>query len=273
MSSLTVRVERKVYLGPGRGAPRVALEGLRLDVPEGQFACIVGPSGCGKTTLLNIISGVDTDVEGPGLVDGADSAEAPAIGYVFQEPRLMPWLTVLDNVRLVLDGPAARDGRAEALVREVGMGDAMDAYPGSLSTGMRRRAALARAFAVEPRILLMDEPFVSLDAPVAERLRRLLLDIWSRRPTTVLFVTHDLREAIWLGDRLLFMSASPGRIVYDMAVDLPRPRPPEGAEVEAIRRRILETHPDLLAGLLGGTGEETEREGSQASDGETDPGI
>ena len=249
MNALEIGITEKAYPGRPAGGEVVALAGLAFTVPEGEFTCIVGPSGCGKTTLLNIISGLDAEVEGEVRVAGAAPADGPLTGYMFQAPRLMPWLTVRDNVRLVLGDDELADGRTETLLREMGLGDVMDAFPHRLSGGMLRRVALARAFVTGPRLLLLDEPFLSLDTPVANRLRRLLLDLCARRPTTVLFVTHDLREALYLADRVLFMSPGPGRIVLDLPVDLPRPRQPEGADIEALRLDLLDRHPKLLAGL------------------------
>ena len=249
MNALEIGITEKAYPGRPAGGEVVALAGLAFTVPEGEFTCIVGPSGCGKTTLLNIISGLDADVEGEVRVAGAAPADGPLTGYMFQAPRLMPWLTVRDNVRLVLGDDELADGRTETLLREMGLGDVMDAFPHRLSGGMLRRVALARAFVTGPRLLLLDEPFLSLDTPVANRLRRLLLDLCARHPTTVLFVTHDLREALYLADRVLFMSPGPGRIVLDLPVDLPRPRQPEGADIEALRLDLLDQHPRLLAGL------------------------
>ena len=251
MTALSVEIRAKTYAARTPGADHLALRDLSFDIPEGQFACIVGPSGSGKTTLLNVIGGLDRAVEGSVRFGGGDGA-APAnlpIGYMFQTPRLFPWLSVLDNVRIVMDRAAA-EGEAERLLTEMHLGDVMHAFPNRLSGGMQRRVALARAFAVKPRLLLMDEPFISLDAPVAEKLRALLLETWKARRTTVLFVTHDLGEALALADRILFLSPSPGRIVLDLPVNLPRPRHLEDPAVRALRRDLLGRYPQLLAGLV-----------------------
>ena len=247
MNALEIDIAEKTY--PFKNARLTALADLRFSIGEGEFACIVGPSGCGKTTILNVISGLDADVDGIVHVNGATPAAGPAIGYMFQGPRLMPWLTVRENVRLVLGDGLADDGRVDGLLSEMGLEQFVETYPNRLSGGMQRRVALARALVTEPRLLLLDEPFLSLDVLVAHRMRRLLIDLCGRRPTTVLFVTHDLREALYLADRVLFMSARPGRIVLDLAVTLPRPRDPEGTAVEAFRLNLLKEHPKLLAGL------------------------
>jgi ABC-type nitrate/sulfonate/bicarbonate transport system ATPase subunit len=249
MNAVEIDIARKVYPGRGNRREVVALEGLKATIPQRAYVCIVGPSGCGKTTLLNVISGLDRAFEGSVRVAGKPPAAAPPVGYMFQTPRLMPWLTVRDNVRLVREGDAAGDALADRLLTEMGLEGFFNAYPGALSGGMQRRVALARAFVTEPRLLLLDEPFLSLDLPAANRLRELLLDIWQRRPTTVIFVTHDLREALYMADRVLFMSPRPGRIVLDLPVDLPRPRTLDGKDVELLRLRLLDKYPQLLAGL------------------------
>ena len=243
MNALEVEIRRKAYRHDGREG--AALADLAFVIPPGQFACIVGPSGCGKTTLLSIIAGLDRDFDGA----VRRPAGAGRLGVVFQTPRLMPWLSVRENVRLALDPPPRQEGRAEELLREMQLGALPDAYPSQLSGGQQRRVALARAFVRDPELLLLDEPFQSLDAPTAQHLRDLLLGLWARRRPTILFVTHDLREALSLGDRVLFLSAGPGRVVFDLPIDLPRPRGPESAAVDALRKRLLESYPDLLRGL------------------------
>jgi NitT/TauT family transport system ATP-binding protein len=241
---LDITITRKCYPDRG-GQPHVALAGLRLHAAPGEFVCVVGPSGCGKSTLLNLVGGLDHDLDG--RIGGAGLQGN--IGFMFQEPRLMPWLTVLDNVLLVGDGSAAARRRARELLVAMELGEVLDAFPGRLSGGMRRRVALARAFAIEPCLLLMDEPFVSLDAPTANRLRTMLIELWRRCGSTVLFVTHDLREALALADRVCFLSAAPGRVVLELPVSLARPRPPHAAALQALHSRLLAEHPDLLAGL------------------------
>lgn len=244
MIALEVAIKRKAYLSE-RGEV-TAIEGLDFAVPAGQFTCIVGPSGCGKTTLLSIIAGLDGAYDGS---LGRDGQVGGRLGMVFQTPRLMPWLSVRDNVRLALDPVPHGEGRAEDLLREMQLGSFLDAYPKQLSGGQQRRVALARAFVNDPDLLLLDEPFQSLDAPIAQHLRELLLALWARRRPTILFVTHDLREALSLGDRVLFLSRGPGRVVLDLPLELPRPRGPDSAAVEALRKRLLEGYPDLLSGL------------------------
>ena len=252
MTALSVDIRAKTYPSRTPGANHTALKDISFTVPEGQFTCILGPSGSGKTTLLNIVSGLDRAMEGDVRLteNGALDPASMPIGYMFQTPRLFPWLSVLDNVRIVMDQEGIASGEAEKLLKAMGLEDVFQAYPNRLSGGMQRRVALARAFAVRPKLLLMDEPFVSLEAPVADRLRQLLIDTWSGRRTTVLFVTHDLSEALTLADRILFLSKSPGHVVLDLDVDIPRPRRPQDPEIERFQRRLLADYPQLLAGLL-----------------------
>ena len=251
MNHLDVNIRRKRYAGAGAAA----VETLRFSAFPGEFVAIVGPSGAGKSTLLNIISGLDRDLDGEVQVDGQPlhpgGAAAPVrIGFVFQEPRLMPWLTVLDNLLLVLDKEPQSVARCRHLLSEVGLAEVEHAFPSQLSGGMQRRVALARAFAVRPELLLMDEPFLSLDAPTAARLRDLLLTLWGELRPTVLFVTHHLREALALAERVLFLSRGPGRVVLEVPVHLARPRQLDDASVGELHDRLLAQYPDLLSGLV-----------------------
>ena len=247
--TLSVRIDRKAYRTSAGDGERLAIAGLEFQSPPGQFMCFVGPSGCGKTTMLNIVGGLDTDADAQIDIEGA-GAEA-RVSYMFQTPRLLPWATVRDNVNLVLPPGESRAGRGEALLEQMELADSLDEFPNRLSGGMQRRVALARAFVTEPSLLLLDEPFVSLDGPVANRLRGILLDLWRARPTTVLFVTHDLREAIHLGDRIVFLSRGPSRIILDTAVPIPRPRDPEDPAIDRFRSELLTGNRSLLHGLAG----------------------
>ena len=231
---------------PGPPA-HLALDRLDLTVEEGEFLCLVGPSGSGKTTLLRILAGLDRGFTGRlSLPPGLHSA------IVFQEPRLMPWLTVLDNMLLVAGpGDAAARERTLALLEEVDIAGFADAYPGQLSGGMQRRVALARALLVAPELLLMDEPFVSLDMPTANHLRALVTRLWRNRRMTAIFVTHDLREAMVLGTRLLFLTRSPGRAALDWRPDLPPPGERGAPKIEEAVAALLARHPRLLEGMTG----------------------
>jgi NitT/TauT family transport system ATP-binding protein len=247
---LNITIHHKQFPGRTPGHIHVALKDVQLALQAGEFVCLIGPSGCGKSTLINIINGLDADFDGNVALNG--SAPRGGIATMFQNPRLMPWLTVIDNVRLVLEHkpPAEATRKARELLTAMELGDVLEAYPNRLSGGMQRRVALARAFSIEPRLLLMDEPFVSLDAPVANRLRSMLIELWQHSSATVLFVTHDMHEALALADRVLFMSGSPGRMVLEVPVNLPRPRNSDDPQVSELYKQLLLQHPDLLAGLV-----------------------
>ena len=223
MSLLQVRgVER-------RFGNTLALQATDLDVAENDFITILGPSGCGKSTLLRIVAGLDRQTAGEALLDGRRITGPGADrGMVFQSYTLFPWLTVLDNVcfglrERRLPRPEQLD-IANAYIGKVGLKGFEDHYPKQLSGGMQQRTALARALANKPRMLLMDEPFGALDHQTRELMQELLLGIWEAEQSTVLFVTHDIDEAIFMGSRVVVMSARPGRIKLDRKVDLPHPR-------------------------------------------------
>jgi NitT/TauT family transport system ATP-binding protein len=243
--ALVAHIREKRYPRARGGSSHLALAGLSLQIAAGEFVALVGPSGCGKTTFLNILAGLDGDFTGEvQLAPGADGRPA-RIGYVFQEPRLLPWRTVYENIALVLPAQG-RDAIIDPMLQAVGLAQARDLYPPQLSLGMSRRVAIARAFAIKPDLLLMDEPFVSLDHDTVEQLRELLLKLWHARPTTVLFVTHDMREALMLADRLVLLSATPGRVVADLPVSLARNRRHSGLEIEVLRDEILRRHRELI---------------------------
>ena len=218
----------KTYRTKGRALVR-ALGGLSLDVADGELVTIVGQSGCGKTTFLKILAGLLPRSAGQVVLRGRP-VDGPSrdIGIVFQDPVLLPWRTVLDNVMLPvqvlrLDRAASRT-RALALIELVGLGGFEDKYPHELSGGMRQRVALARALVHDPSLLLMDEPFGALDAMTREFMNLELLRIWREAKKTVVFITHSIPEAVFLADRVVVMSARPGRITEIVSVDLPRPR-------------------------------------------------
>ncbi len=239
LDRLDVRIARKLYPAIDGAGETLVLKDFELDAGGGAFVAVIGPSGCGKTTLLNIVAGLDHEFDGTISLPHRGGERAPVIGCVFQNPRLLPWRTVSQNVRLVLGNRADAADRARELLGLVGLADQGEVFPARLSVGMARRVALARAFAVDPDVLLMDEPFVSLDPQSARGLRLLLLDIWSKRPTTVLFVTHDLREAIMLADRIVVMPRAPGPAVADIPVSVPRDQRADEDAVETFREKIL----------------------------------
>jgi NitT/TauT family transport system ATP-binding protein len=224
-SMIDIQAVSKRFTGP-KGEPVDALLPVTLSIPEGAFISIVGPSGCGKSTLLRLIAGLDEPTEGR-LTIGGD-ATARRIGFVFQEPVLLPWLSTLANIRFPLDTAgvprAAADATARRLVALVGLQGFEEALPHQLSGGMRQRAAIARALSYDPPILLMDEPFGALDLLTRDRLNDELLHIWRETGKTIVFVTHSVEEAAYLSDRVVVMSARPGRVRAVHDVDLPRPR-------------------------------------------------
>lgn len=233
----------------------LALQATDLEVAENDFVTILGPSGCGKSTLLRIVAGLDRPSEGQVLLDGAQvSGPGADRGMVFQSYTLFPWLNVLDNVCFGLRErglPRAQQVEiAQGFLEKVGLHKFARHYPKQLSGGMQQRTALARALANGPRMLLMDEPFGALDHQTRELMQELLLSIWEQERKTVLFVTHDIDEAIFMGSRVVVMSARPGRIKSDVAVPLPHPRhyslktTPEfaalkGALTEQLREEVL----------------------------------
>jgi ABC-type nitrate/sulfonate/bicarbonate transport system ATPase subunit len=226
----------------------LAVDDVSAAIADGEFVCIVGPSGCGKSTLLNVVGGLVRANTGDVMVDGRPVAgPGPDRGMVFQSYTLYPWLTVRNNIefglKLARIPSAERRRVSDRLIELVQLAGFADAYPKALSGGMRQRVAIARSLANNPRVLLMDEPFGALDAQTRALMQELLLDVWSRDGRTVIFVTHDIDEAIFLADRVLIMSRRPGRIRRELPVPLPRPRDytvlatPEFA---ALKRQVLD---------------------------------
>ena len=238
----------------------VALRNVDLEVARGEFVAILGPSGCGKSTLLRLVAGLLPPSAGSVLVEGQPVRGPRAdLGFVFQSPTLLPWASVLDNVlfplRLLRRPRASAVPRAQALLDMVGLADVATRRPHELSGGMQQRVALCRALVHDPALLMMDEPFAALDALTRETLGRELLEIWQRSPTTVLFVTHSVPEAVLLADRVVVMGARPGHLVAEVAVDLPRPRPPgteDGPAFAAIVARLRAMVTGRNAGAAGG---------------------
>ncbi|GAB3873656.1 ABC transporter ATP-binding protein [Dactylosporangium cerinum] len=218
---LEVNGLRKVYDGHGRRVE--ALADLTFKLDDGEFACLVGPSGCGKTTLLRCVAGLLRPTAGEVRVAGRLVDGPPdGLAVVFQEygRSLFPWLRVHENVGLPLSGPR-KPGLVKEALAAVGLADARDAYPWQLSGGMQQRVAIARAIAFEPKVLLMDEPFAAVDAQTRADLEDLIRAVWRRLGVTLLFVTHDIDEAVYLGQRVIVLSASPTTILDTLDVDLP----------------------------------------------------
>ncbi|HSD43068.1 MAG TPA: ABC transporter ATP-binding protein [Burkholderiales bacterium] len=229
MSKLVVDGVSRVFPGVRGGLPTQALQETHLQVADNDFICILGPSGCGKSTLLRIVAGLDRPTTGRVMLDGEPVARpGPDRGMVFQSYTLFPWLTVQQNICFGLREkgvPPAEQGRVAAhFVERVGLRGFESHYPKMLSGGMQQRTALARALANDPKILLLDEPFGALDNQTRALMQELLLGIWEADRKTVLFVTHDIDEAIFMANRVAVMTARPGRIKSDVRIDLPHPR-------------------------------------------------
>ena len=228
-SRLELHIKQKSYRAAAGGRLHVLGE-LSIALAKGEVAALVGPSGCGKTTLLRIITGLDRDFEG--------TVSLPVnckLGVVFQEPRLLPWRTVEENIQLI--APQASAQSLKTLFATLGLAEHRRHYPSELSLGQARRVALARAFAVEPDLLILDEPFISLDAALADRLRGELIELVSRRPVTTLVVTHNIEEAIGLADRVFLLSFSPAHVLAEVPIERPR-KPRSADEIAALANRI-----------------------------------
>ena len=246
-SKIVFRDVSKRFVPKRGGAPVLAVDEVTLEIRDKAFVCLVGPSGCGKSTLLNLLAGFELPDTGEVLLDGTPiTAPGPDRGMVFQENALFPWLTVLGNVCY---GPQRRGlaagqylPAAKAILQQVGLSRFLESYPNELSGGMRQRVAIARALVNKPSVLLLDEPFGALDAQTRATMQELLLEVWETEHRTVLFVTHDVDEAIFIADRVVVMSRRPGRILADIAVGLVRPRRYEvltTPEFMGIKRSVL----------------------------------
>ena len=228
---------------------------IKFDVQPNEFVCVCGPSGCGKTTLLDMLAGVLRPSQGHVLIDGQPAnPKKQSISFVFQEPSTFPWLKVEDNIAtgLRIKGMGREEirNRVASIIQLVGLTGFEAYYPHQLSGGMKQRVAIARAFVTDADLILMDEPFVSLDQPTRERMQGEILEIWQRQRRTIVFVTHNVEEAVFLADRVLILSAKPATIVGEVSVDLPRPRDvlsPEFTKIRADCTRWLKTLPEVKA--------------------------
>lgn len=248
MSKLLIDQVGKVFPARGKGEATRALMPTSLSVADNDFITILGPSGCGKSTLLRIIGGLETATEGRILLDGAPVTGPGADrGFVFQSYTLFPWLTVVQNIAFGLREKGMPERERLDIARKwaerVGLSGFVEHFPKQLSGGMQQRTAIARALANDPKILLLDEPFGALDNQTRALMQEMLLGIWEREQKTVLFVTHDIEEAIFVGSRVVVMSARPGRIKADIPVALPHPRPytiKTAPEFVALKERLVE---------------------------------
>jgi len=238
-SRFEIRIEEKTYVGAD-GTLVPAIRDFVLDVEPESMTVLMGPSGCGKTTLLRIVAGLDDRYSG-------DVGIPPdtRIGLMFQEPRLLPWRTVRENIELVV-APGFGPTDLERLAHAVGIADMLPRFPQELSLGLARRVALARAFATKPDLLLLDEPFVSLDERTADRLRKLLLEVWSARPTTAILVTHNAREAMMLADQLVLLAPRPTHVVAIETIAIPQ-ADRDSEVVESIYADLLRRYPANFA--------------------------
>ena len=227
---VTIDYVEKIY--QGRSGEVVALNGVDMEIGENEFVCVVGPSGCGKSTLLNIIAGLEKPTSGRVCVKGKEVVNPGSErGVIFQQYALFPWLTVKKNVKFGLKLRGVKEPELSAIadkyIRLVGLEEFGDSYPKELSGGMKQRVAIARAYAVNPEILLMDEPFGALDAQTRTQLQTELLETWEKEKKTCFFITHDVEEAIILAQRVVIMSARPGRVKEIVPVNIPYPRTQE----------------------------------------------
>jgi NitT/TauT family transport system ATP-binding protein len=247
MASAAITIDNltKRFPAPGSGDEFVVLKDISLTVDDGKFVSLVGPSGCGKSTLLNVIAGIETYDGGAVTIHpkAGSTGFGPRIGYVFQSPRLLNWLTVESNIHFVLEAHKVPRSRWRDLVTKnlamVGLAGQEHNYPLNLSGGMQQRVAIARALAIEPDILLMDEPFSHLDAITARKMRFDLMEILERAKPTILFVTHDLSEAVFLSDHIYMMSTKPAQIFKHVTIDIARPRKPEDARVFDLEKELV----------------------------------
>lgn len=229
------------------------LRNIKLNCQTQKIIALIAPSGAGKTTLLNIVAGLDHDFIGQIDLNKIQGNYERELAFMFQEPRLMPWLSVYDNIELVIPVEQRTEAikqRILTMLEEVGLAGSEQQFPTQLSGGMKRRVALVRAFILAPALLLMDEPFQSLDVPTANQLRELLLRLWQSSGSMVLLVTHDLREALMLADHIVFLSTKPAHIILEYDVPLSRPRQLDSEAVQQCYQDLMIQYPDLLKGSI-----------------------
>ena len=251
--SFIIKIKEKFFNNKHDNKKTSVLKNIDISIKPKEFVCIVGPSGCGKTTLMNMIGGlIDPDnqvIQSP----TKNNVEAETFGYVFQTSRLLPWLTVKENVELVCETNSQNfnSDSIDFLLESFGLKEFLNFYPKAISGGMRRKVSLARALINKPKVLLMDEPFVSLDQPTSESLYDVLVNYRKKNPITVIFITHVLKEAILLGDRILFFSKKPGTVVFDYKVkSVRKPLTLDNKAVDTEYKKLKSKYPQLLQGLV-----------------------
>ena len=251
--SFEIKIKEKFFHNKHDKNKTSVLKNINITIKPKEFVCIVGPSGCGKTTLMNMIGGLIEHENQVIQSTNEGNVEVEKFGYVFQTSRLLPWLTVRENIELVCDPDSANfnSGNIDFLLENFGLKDFINFYPKAISGGMRRKVALARALINNPKVLLMDEPFVSLDQPTSESLYDVLVHYRKETPITVIFITHMLKEAILLGDRILFFSKKPGTVVFDYKVkSIRKPLTLDNKSVDNEYKKLKSKYPQLLEGLV-----------------------
>ena len=251
MQDISIYINKKIFLNPKeKSLSHLAIDKFKLFIPKGEFCSIIGPSGCGKTTLLNLISGLYNSLNGAINFGKNKSINSIKLAYMFQTPRLLPWLNVIENVEVVLSNEQKKMSISKDILSMMGLEKFFKYYPNKLSGGMQRRVALARSFATEPELLILDEPFISLDEPVADMLREMLIKLWTKQPTTIIFVTHDLNEAIYLSDRVVFLSKAPAKVIKEVNINFSRPRGLKSNKISIIKNKIISESKFILKGEL-----------------------
>ena len=238
MTGFNINIRDKMFpLKVGNNEKKnVIFKNFDLKIPTGELLCIFGPSGCGKTTLLNIVAGLDNKFNG--FITYNKKISEEKISYLFQAPRLFPWLTAQENIEFPIKKEKNCKKISNNLLEKIGLKKFANSFPNKLSGGMQRRIALARAFSTNPEVLLLDEPFISLDNKIADQLRKLLISLWKQKNPIIIFVTHDLTEAIQLSDRIIFLSNLPAKILLDYKIHIKRPRKINSAAVSSLKRLL-----------------------------------
>ncbi len=246
-----INIKKKSFVSPHDKTSIDVLKNINIKIKYKEFVCIVGPSGCGKTTLMNIIGGLIDAEDNKFNKEQGDLMANGDYGYVFQTSRLLPWLTVKENIELVCEENEEYIERIESLLSDFDLHEFKNYYPKSISGGMRRKVSLARALIKKPQILLMDEPFVSLDQPTAENLYSVLINYWKKNPITIILITHNLKEAILLGDRIIFFSKRPASVVYDHKIkSKSKGISTDNTEIQKEYDQLRKKFPSLLKGLI-----------------------